>query len=1043
MAVVVAHDPGPWFDETLAGLAAQDYPSLRVLVVDTSPAPADPDDDPVVRRLAAHLPDAFLHRSRPGGHAAAANEVLRLVEGGGFFCLLHDDVALEPDAVRLLVEELYRSNAGIVGPKLVTADDPARLQAVGLEVDRFGELAPPTGAGELDQEQHDAVADVFAVPSACLLVRADLFRTLGGFDDVLDGPGDEIDLCWRAHLSGARVLVVPAARARHRGLPTGAYDHVDPRAAKNRLRCVLANYSLLSLARLVPQIVVLGLVRSVAFTVTGRFRRAAQPFEAWIWNLARLPSLVRKRRAVGQVRRVHDGEIRRLQKRGSARLVAALRDASIAREAGGARVAAGARSALEQVRSGSHWPVTLTWIGVVATVVVGSRGLVVDGVAPVGQLLSVPQSAVELVRRPFDGWSPRGLGAVGPVAPALGLFGLLAVVLAGATEAARTVAVIAPLLIGPLGIWRLTRSFGVRRARLVGVIAYAANPLPYNALAVGRWPAALAFAVLPWFVGGLARLAGWAPTSGLRHPVAQTVAGLAVAVAVTGAAVPALAPVLVLTAVLLAVGSLAAGERNGIGALLAGTVLAVVAAAVLLGPWSWQLATGPWAAFVGDDGTGSTHAAVDVLRFAVGPHGTSPLPVGLWIGAVGALALGSSWRAAWGARATVLAAGATVVALAAERGLGPAAPDTAVLLAPAAVGLALAAASTVAAGANDLAGSRLTWRQPLVLLVLAGLAAAAVPTLAAAADGRWDQPRRGLVDDLALLPVRDTPGAFRTLWVGAPGTVAPASWPLGDGLRWALHEGITPTIESAWPAEPTADDRAVVDALALAADGRTNRLGRLLGSRSIRFLVVPAAPGAPDGVVEVLRRQLDLREIEIGESAAVFENEAWVPIRAVLTGAALGASELAGVDALARAALDGATPVLTDASTVTAEGPVPAGTVFVAGPIGDGWRLTVDGRAEPARPAFGWATAFEVPTAGSGVLDRPAGAARWAWTAAVGVAWLIALRLVTSGRLTPRRRRRPAADTATAVEPLIALSAGPGALDVLEPLDGADAPGPS
>ena len=44
--------------------------------------------------------------------------------------LLHDDVALHPDAIRELVEELYRSNAGIVGPKLVVvgrpADPPAR-----------------------------------------------------------------------------------------------------------------------------------------------------------------------------------------------------------------------------------------------------------------------------------------------------------------------------------------------------------------------------------------------------------------------------------------------------------------------------------------------------------------------------------------------------------------------------------------------------------------------------------------------------------------------------------------------------------------------------------------------------------------------------------------------------------------------------------------------------------------------------------------------------------------------------------------------------
>ena len=138
-------------------------------------------------RRADHRAPARRLRPRPlganPGFGVAANEVLALVEGdNGFFCICHDDVALDPDAIRGLVEELYRSNAGLVGPKLVSWDDPAVLQHVGLGLDRFGEVDPITEPGEYDQEQHDAVRDVFVLPSACVLVRADLFRALGGFD---------------------------------------------------------------------------------------------------------------------------------------------------------------------------------------------------------------------------------------------------------------------------------------------------------------------------------------------------------------------------------------------------------------------------------------------------------------------------------------------------------------------------------------------------------------------------------------------------------------------------------------------------------------------------------------------------------------------------------------------------------------------------------------------------------------------------------------------------------------------------------------------
>ena len=61
-----------------------------------------------------------------------------MVEGAAFYLLCHDDVRARPDALRLMVEEAYRSNAGVVGPKLVQWDDPRRLLQVGLAADKTG-----------------------------------------------------------------------------------------------------------------------------------------------------------------------------------------------------------------------------------------------------------------------------------------------------------------------------------------------------------------------------------------------------------------------------------------------------------------------------------------------------------------------------------------------------------------------------------------------------------------------------------------------------------------------------------------------------------------------------------------------------------------------------------------------------------------------------------------------------------------------------------------------------------------------------------------
>ena len=201
VAVVVTTGPGPWLQETLQSLAAQDYEELSVLVLSTAE-----EDVGVTGRVGRVLPDAFV-RHLPGrpGYAAATNAALGMVEGAAFFLLCHDDVALDPDAVHKLVEESFRSNAGVVSPKFVNWDDPRVLLHVGMTCDKTGAVVDRITEGEVDHGQHDAVRDVFVAPGGCTLVRADLFAELKGFDGGIVAMGEDLDLSWRSQVAGSRV----------------------------------------------------------------------------------------------------------------------------------------------------------------------------------------------------------------------------------------------------------------------------------------------------------------------------------------------------------------------------------------------------------------------------------------------------------------------------------------------------------------------------------------------------------------------------------------------------------------------------------------------------------------------------------------------------------------------------------------------------------------------------------------------------------------------------------------------------------------------
>ncbi|HEY4402902.1 MAG TPA: glycosyltransferase family 2 protein, partial [Acidimicrobiia bacterium] len=402
-AVVVTRNPGPWLERALHSLGSQDYPSLAVLVVD-----AASEDDPG-ERVTGALPDAFVHRVPQPSFAAAANEALYTVRNATFLLICHDDVVLDPGVVRLMLEEAYRSNAGIVGPKIVDADNPEVLLEVGRSIDQFGN--PHTGIepGELDQAQHDAVRDVFYVSDAALLVRTDLFHELGGFDASLFPGAEDIDLCWRARLAGARVLVAPEARVQQPEAARNSDDGAgaEPVApARNRIRTLLTLSSARTLLWVVPAGVAASFAEAFLLTITLRRGRARSTLGAWWWNLRHFREIGRGRRRARRGRRIDDRDLRQLRARGT-RMRGFVAE-HVASDDRMRSIADASRSAVSAATESTRQPLFALAALLALVWVVGSRHLLTGGVPAVGTFARWP-GVVDTLSTYASGWRYTGL----------------------------------------------------------------------------------------------------------------------------------------------------------------------------------------------------------------------------------------------------------------------------------------------------------------------------------------------------------------------------------------------------------------------------------------------------------------------------------------------------------------------------------------------------------------------------------------------------------------------------------------------------------
>ncbi len=212
-AILVVHDGAIWLPEVVASLASQTRPIDHTLAVDTG------SQDASLKLLKnARVASVSLPRDTGFGVAVSAGlETLPARSGENeWIWLIHDDCAPQPGALEALLNAVEdRPHVAIAGPKLRGWYDRTHLLEAGVSIANNGARWTGLEAHEYDQGQHDGIREVLSVSTAGMLIRREVFEELGGFDPNLTLFRDDVDLGWRAHVAGHKVIAVTEAVAFH------------------------------------------------------------------------------------------------------------------------------------------------------------------------------------------------------------------------------------------------------------------------------------------------------------------------------------------------------------------------------------------------------------------------------------------------------------------------------------------------------------------------------------------------------------------------------------------------------------------------------------------------------------------------------------------------------------------------------------------------------------------------------------------------------------------------------------------------------------
>lgn len=238
------------------------------------------------------------------GFAGGYNQGLKNVQSK-YIALLNSDVQVSENWLDPLVEFLDgHPGYGAVMPKIRSFNEKEYFEYAGASGGYLDFLGYPFCRGrifdflEKDDNQYDSQESIFWVTGAACLIRTELFKKLGGFDEDYFAHQEEIDLCWRMHRAGYKLGVVPSSTVFHLG--GGTLDYGNSRKVylnfRNNLFTLFKNLTIPKLLWVIPLRLILDGIAGVKFLFGANIRSVLSIIKAHIHFYLALVSLIKKRK---------------------------------------------------------------------------------------------------------------------------------------------------------------------------------------------------------------------------------------------------------------------------------------------------------------------------------------------------------------------------------------------------------------------------------------------------------------------------------------------------------------------------------------------------------------------------------------------------------------------------------------------------------------------------------------------------------------------------------------------------------------------------
>jgi GT2 family glycosyltransferase len=296
--IIVNYDGLHFLEPCLSSITNQTYKKFEIVFVDNG------SSDGSAGFVREHYPSAkIVETGKNLGFAGGNNAGIRIAQGE-FILTLNNDTIVDPHFLEEIQKPFLRDpRTGMCGSKMVLPD--GRINSTAICISRSG-AAWDRGMGEPDHGQYDVAEEIFGPCAGAALYRRLMLDEIGLFDEDFFLFMEDVDLAFRARLSGWKCMYVPTARVVHIHGGTAGFksDISIYYGNRNLVWYVVKNFPSRALIMFIPWIIG-GNIAVILYYFLKRKGKAI--IKAKVDAVKGLPRMIKKRQSMKKS--ISDGEI--------------------------------------------------------------------------------------------------------------------------------------------------------------------------------------------------------------------------------------------------------------------------------------------------------------------------------------------------------------------------------------------------------------------------------------------------------------------------------------------------------------------------------------------------------------------------------------------------------------------------------------------------------------------------------------------------------------------------------------------------------------